>query len=76
MPAVNAAEIRRRRQRLGLKLGEFAERSRVKYKTVANIECGHQVPSIEVVYRLADALGVEAEEILADGEPETSGKAA
>ena len=64
MPAVRGDEIRRRRQRLGLKLGEFSVVARVKYQTLANIESGCQQPSIEVVYRLAGALGAEAEELL------------
>lgn len=68
MPAVKGAEIRARRQRLGMKLGQFARHAGVGYKTMANVECGHQRPSIEVVHRIADALGVEAGELLA-GEP-------
>lgn len=79
MPAVKGAEIRLRRQRLGLKLGQFAERSGVGYKTLANIECGHQrFVSIEVVHRIAGALGgdAKAEELLADDDPETNGAAA
>jgi predicted transcriptional regulator len=65
MPAVNGREIRERRRRLGLKLGEFAEQSRVAYKTVANIESkGSQACSIEVVNRFAAILGTEAEDLL------------
>jgi transcriptional regulator with XRE-family HTH domain len=63
MPAVNGAEIRRRRQRLGIKLGPFSERSGVKYKTLANIECGAQRSvSIEVIYLIAAALGLTDDE--------------
>jgi transcriptional regulator with XRE-family HTH domain len=64
MPAVKGAEIRRRRQRLGLKLGEFAKVSGVGYKVLANIEACSRPTSIEVVYRLAHALGAEAEDLL------------
>jgi transcriptional regulator with XRE-family HTH domain len=60
MPAVKGKEIRERRQRLGLKLGEFAKASRIAYKTAANIESKSGQPvSIEVVYRFAKILGVE-----------------
>ena len=65
MPAVNGKEIRDRRRSKGLKLAEFAEQSRVAYKTVANIECrGSQVVSIEVVHRFATILGTDPEDLL------------
>jgi transcriptional regulator with XRE-family HTH domain len=66
MPAVKKDEIRRLRQRTGLRLGEFAERSGINYKTLANIECGHQVPGPELIHRLASALGAEVEDLLAE----------
>ena len=65
MPAVKGEEIRERRQRLGLKLGEFADAARIKYKTAANIESkSSQLVSIEVVHRFAKILGTEAENLL------------
>lgn len=64
MPAVRTEEIRRRRQRLGLKLGEFAAKAGIKYQTFANIESGCQKPSIEYVYKIAIALDADAEELL------------
>ena len=65
MPAVNGKEIRKRRVELGLKLGEFAEASRVAYKTVANIEsAGSQPCAIEVVHRFAKILGTKPENLL------------
>ena len=67
MPAVKGKEIRERRRRLGLKLGEFAEASGIKYKTAANIESKNGQPvSIEVIHRFAKILGTEAETLLAD----------
>ena len=68
MPAVKGKEIRQRRQRLGLKLGEFSALAGVKYKTLANIESGRQElsVSIETVWRLANAFGIEADELLAE----------
>lgn len=67
MPAVNGSKIRARRQRTGMKLGAFAEYAGVKYKTLANIECGQQkVASIEVLHLIAQALpNTTAEELLA-----------
>jgi transcriptional regulator with XRE-family HTH domain len=68
MPVVKHTEIRRRRQALGMKLGQFAAHSGVKYKTLANIECGGQkFVSIEVVVLIAKGLGMDDhEELLAD----------
>jgi transcriptional regulator with XRE-family HTH domain len=64
MPAVRNEEIRRRRRRLGLKLGEFAATTGIKYQTYANIESGCQTPSIEYVYKIAIALDADATELL------------
>jgi transcriptional regulator with XRE-family HTH domain len=73
MPVVKGSEIRARRQRLGVKLGPFAAQAGVGYKTLANIECGGQkYVSIEVVHRIASALGMNADdatELIADPEP-------
>ena len=78
MPTVKGAEIRRSRQQLGIKLGQFAEQAGVGYKTLANIECGHQrTVSIENVVRIARALGIEnAEDLIADGNAEPEGTVA
>jgi transcriptional regulator with XRE-family HTH domain len=74
MPAVKGAEIRARRQRTGMKLGEFARHAGVGYQTLANIECGHQwTVSMEVIYRIAAGLGMkpdDAGQLLADTGPE------
>jgi transcriptional regulator with XRE-family HTH domain len=67
MPVVKHTEIRRMRQELGMKLGQFAAHSGVKYKTLANIECGGQkFVSIEVVHLIAKGLGVDVGEVLED----------
>ena len=68
MPAVKPDEIRQRRRRLGLKLGEFAARAGVNYHTLKNVECGNKSPGIELVHVLAGALGCHAEDLLADDE--------
>lgn len=68
MPLVNGAEVRARRQRLGVKLGKFARQAGVGYKTLANIESGHQRHvSIEVINLIAAELGEEttADDLLA-----------
>lgn len=65
MPAVKGREIRDRRKRLGLTLGEFADAARIKYKTAANIESKKgQLVSLVVVYRFCKILGTEAEDLL------------
>lgn len=65
MPQVNGAEIRKRRERLGLKPGEFAPEIRISRSHLANIELGHKDPAIEVVWRIANFFGVEASDLLA-----------
>jgi transcriptional regulator with XRE-family HTH domain len=69
MPAVKGQEIRRRRQRLGLKVPAFAAVAGVNAKTLANIEAGEgQVVSIEAIHRIARALGMDAEDLLAEAD--------
>jgi transcriptional regulator with XRE-family HTH domain len=68
MPQVNGSVIRDKRQRLGIKLGEFAKLAGVNYKTLANVESGHNGggASMEFVYLVAAALGddVDADDLL------------
>lgn len=50
---------------MGIKLGPFSERSGVGYKTLANVECGHQkTVSIEVVYLIARGLGMSEDDAM------------
>lgn len=63
---VKHTAIRERRQALGIKQPEFARRAEVSYQHLNNIECGRKQPSIEVVHRIARALGCEASDLLAD----------
>lgn len=58
MPTPNGEKIRETRQRRGWKLSDLARRADVKVKTLANIESGHQVASVELLQRVADALGL------------------
>lgn len=64
MPAVDGKAIREKRQRLGLKIGQFAAASGVATQTVANVESNGQAVSIEVVYRFARVLGTDAMDLL------------
>lgn len=59
MPTPNGEKIRETRQRRGWKLSELARRANVKVKTLANIESGHQVASVELLQRVADELGFD-----------------
>lgn len=68
MPQVRGSEIRQRRLRLGLKKSELATLTRSTYKTIDHLEHGRQGASIELVYRLANAIGAEPEDLLA-GDP-------
>lgn len=56
------------RRRLGMSSQEFAEATRVARKTVRNIECkeSSQPVAIEVIYRFARTLGVDAGDLLAE----------
>lgn len=65
MPQVKGSEIREKRQRLGVKPGEMADRVGISTPHLRNIELGNRTPAIEVVHRLARELGVEADDLLA-----------
>jgi transcriptional regulator with XRE-family HTH domain len=69
-PAVGAA-IARARQRAGLSTRELAGRAGMSQPFLSNLENGRAMPSIATLYRLAHALGIEANQLLppTDGEP-------
>ena len=48
--------IARRRRELGLKQSAVEEKADIGYKYLSAIECGHSIPSTEVIMRLAIAL--------------------
>lgn len=56
--------IARRRRSLGLKQAEVEERADIAYKYLSSIECGHSIPSTEVIMRLAMALDTTPDEFL------------
>ena len=56
--------IARRRKELGLKQAAVEERADIAYKYLSSIECGHSIPSTEVIMRLAAALDTTPDEFL------------
>ena len=71
MPAAKGQEIRKRRQRLGIKLREMSDRSGVGYMSLANAESYNASLSIEKAWLLAHIFGCEADDLV-----ETNGTAA
>lgn len=65
--AVNGDEIRRRRQNLGLTIGDFADRVGLSAAYMGQVERGYRRRiGPRILRSLADALGVEPEVIRAD----------
>jgi transcriptional regulator with XRE-family HTH domain len=62
MPKPAGQAIRSLRQQRGIKVREFAQTLKVSTKTASNIERG-QSASIELLYRIANELGVDISEI-------------
>ena len=56
--------IAKRRRQLGLKQAEVEERADIGYKYLSNIERGNNIPSTEVIMRLAIALETTPDEFL------------
>ena len=56
--------VRTAREALGLTQGRLAEKLEVSRPYVAQVEGGRCVPSLDLVERFADALGVHAHELL------------
>jgi ribosome-binding protein aMBF1 (putative translation factor) len=52
------ASVRQRREELGLTQAELAERSGLKQPAVARLEAGGTMPTIPVLERIAEALGL------------------
>lgn len=55
--------IRENRERLGITQHELAEQSGVPRSTIAEIEEGIRTPGVDVAIKLADALGVQVEDL-------------
>ena len=67
-PGIDAmnANIRRLRERHALSQRELAARAKLSVTTVNRIESGQRKPMPRTVRKLAEALGVTPEELLAD----------
>lgn len=63
-PKQNGSAIRDFRLKTGMKRRDLAERARITYPHMANIENEHKDVSYEVLYRLAAALVVDIRSVL------------
>lgn len=62
----NGTAIRCFRVKQGDKPGEFASKAGIAYSTLDNLEKERKEASVEVLYRIADALGVPPQAIVRD----------
>ena len=67
---VDGPEIRRRRQRRGIKTSEFAQRVGLHRSSLVHIEIGTRRPSLEVLHRIATALDCDVIELLRHDVPD------
>jgi transcriptional regulator with XRE-family HTH domain len=65
-----AETVRSRREGLGLTRRSFAKKLGVKASHVASIESGRRKPSLKLVARLADILGLDRQNLLILAHPE------
>ena len=68
-----AARLRRLRLERGLTQVELARRAKVAQSYVGRLESARSAPGIDLVERLADALGVAPEELTAGGDGPEAG---
>ncbi len=66
---VFAAQIRTLRRQANLSQKELAEMVSCDRKTINRIECGQRLPDAVLLYALADALGVSADDLRRLSEP-------
>jgi len=69
-----AAELKRRRARLGITQAELAERVGVRLPTIGRIEIGNRRPSIDLLERLAKALDCRVRDLLVENATESSAR--
>jgi len=55
--------VRRHRESIGLSQEDFAERAGMDRTYVSGIERGSRNPTLRILYKLADALGVQPEDL-------------
>ena len=65
MPQAAGEVIRQRRRERGLKVGEFAASVSISPQHLDNIEAGRKSASIEVLYRIANALDLPIDDVRA-----------
>ena len=66
-------ELRRARQAAGLSQEQLAFRANLDRSYISQLENGHKSPTVDVLFRLCEALGVKASEILARVESARAG---
>jgi len=59
LAAVVSARLRKRRRSLGIRQKDLAELAEIAVHTLSNIESGKGNPSLEVLGRLLDCLGLK-----------------
>lgn len=68
-----AALLQKERERQNLSMTVLAERSGLSQPSVSYIERGMRIPNLDTLLRLADALGIELSEIIAQATKATKG---
>ena len=63
-----AANLRAKRHELGMTQAELSRKAKIALSYVGRLEAGTSSPGIDLLDRLAGALGVRPEELLAGGE--------
>jgi len=78
MPDIKGPELRRRRVELGITKAQLAATCEISARYVAELEKEHYAPRVEVLHRLAGALGCKPAVLMQDPEsdPITAGTAA
>jgi transcriptional regulator with XRE-family HTH domain len=66
--------LKRFRERAGLTQAALAERAGLPLRSVQNWEISHREPRIDGLKRLARALGVTVDRLIADVEPDPAGE--
>lgn len=61
-----AAAIKRERERAGLSVSELARRAQIAKSTLSQLEAGSGNPSLETLWALATALGVQVTRLIAE----------
>jgi len=75
LAAVVSSRLRKRRQSLGIRQKDLADLSEIAVHTLSNIESGKGNPSLEVLGRLLDCLGLKLTiepNVPGDGAPASS----